>query len=151
MSFTYDLANNPTVAYIRLLIADTDEATPIFSDEEIMGAYAIAASVFQSGAFYSGVRGSGRTTLPSSPVSYFRVAAVLLDALAANKSRLAGITKLLDVELSPAQAATALAKKAEDYRKVDDESGAFAVIEQCTTVWGFRDRYFKTLQRESAL
>ena len=25
MSFTYDLANNPTVGYIRLLIADTDE------------------------------------------------------------------------------------------------------------------------------
>lgn len=149
MSFTYDLANNPTVAYIRLLIADTDEANQIFSDEEIMGAYAITASVFQSGAFYSGVPGTGRTTLPSSPVSYFRVAAVLLDALAANKSRLAGITKLLDVELSPAQAATALAKKAQEYRTVDDESGAFVVIEQCTTDWSFRDRFLKTVQRET--
>ena len=151
MSFTYDLANNPSVAYIRLLIADTDEANPIFSDEEITGAYAIAASVFQSGAFYSGIPGSGRTTLPSSPVSYFRVAAVLLDALASNKARLAGVTKLLDVELSPAQAASALSKKADDYRKVDDESGAFVVIEQITTDWSSRDRFLKTVQRESAL
>jgi hypothetical protein len=147
MSFSYDLENTPRIAYIRLLVADTDSTTAIFSDEEIEAAYRIQAATFQSSMKYSGRNGA---TLPSSPVSYLRVAALLLDSLAANKSRLSSITQLLDVKLSPDKASAALREQAKQYRTVDDESGAFMVIEQCSTVWGFVDRFYKTIQRQNA-
>jgi hypothetical protein len=147
VSFTYDFDNNPTVGYIRLLIADTDSANPIFSDEEITAAYRIQQSTFQSSMKYSS--GSSGAILPSTPVSYLRVAALLLDALAANKSRLSSITQLLDVKLNPDKASSALRDQATQYRTVDDESGAFMVIEQCTTSFGFLDRFYKTVQRQA--
>lgn len=149
MSFSYDLANNPRIAYVRLLVADTDSEDPIFQDEEIEAGYNITASVFQSSMFYSNAA-SGRSTLPSRGVSYLRVAALLLDSLAANKSRLSSITQLLDVKLSPDKASAALREQANQYRTIDDESGAFVIIEQCSTSWAFTDRFFKTIQRQSA-
>lgn len=149
MAFTYDLENNPAVAYVRLLIADTVEATAVFSDEEIVAAGRIQQSVFQSSMLYSS-RSSGRATLPSSPISYLRIAALLLDALAANKARLSSLTKLLDVSLSPSAAAASLREQAQQYRTVDDESGAFVIIEQCSTSWSFADRFYKTIQRQTA-
>lgn len=149
MSFTYDLENNPLIAYVRLLISDTDSANAIFSDEEITAAHRIQSSTFQSGMFYSS-SAAGRATLPSSPVSYLRVAALLLDALASNKARLSGVTKLLDVSLNVEKSAVALREQAQQYRTVDDESGAFVIIEQCTTGWTFLDRFYKTIQRQTA-
>jgi hypothetical protein len=148
MSFTYDFDNGPATAYVRLLISDTDSANAIFSDEEITAAYRIQASTFQSSMRYP--TGTSGATLPSSPVSYLRVAALLLDAIAANKSRLGSITQLLDVKLSPEKAAAALREQAQQYRTVDDESGAFMIIEQCTTSFTFRDRFYKTIQRQAA-
>jgi hypothetical protein len=149
MSFSYDLEGNPRIAYIRLLIADTDSETEIFSDEEIAAAYVISSSVYQSSMKYP-TAAAGRTTLPSSPVSYMRVAALLLDALAASKSRIAGLKKLLDVELSPDQAARVYRDQAAEYRKIDDESGAFVVIEQCTTGATFLERWYRTIQRQNS-
>lgn len=145
--FTYDFTNGPQVASVRLLIGDTVDEGHVWEDEEIVGAYRIQQSTFQSGPRYNGTAGA---SLPSSPVSYFRVAAILLCGAAANKSRRASITRLLDVQLAPDKAAAALLATAREYRTVDSESGAFVIIEQCTTSFGFRDRFLKTVQRETA-
>ncbi len=149
IDFTYDFNTNPTVAYVRLLIADTvntDAQPAIFSDTEINAFYVIQMSQFQSSMFFSGPAGRN---LPASPLSYLRVAALALDALASNKARLSSITKLLDVSLSPDKAAVALRDQAAEYRKIDDESGAFVMIEQCNTQWAFIDRYWAQVQRQT--
>lgn len=143
MSFSYNLTT--PIGYVRLLIADTDSAAPIFSDEEISAAYVIQQSQFQSSMTYSG--GSG-AVLPASPVSYLRVAALLLDSLAANRSRLA-VKKLLDADVDFQAAAKALREQAAQYRTVDDDAGAFMIIEQCSTGFNFMDRFYKEVQRRN--
>lgn len=146
MSFSYQLGANPAIDYPRLLISDTQATGHVFEDEEITAATRLQALQFQTGMFYTA---PGGQNLPSSPVSYLRVAALLLDALAANKSRLASIQQIYDVKISAKDAAKALREQAEAYRETDDNAGAFAIIEQCTTVWGFRDRYWNQVQRQS--
>lgn len=145
MSFTYSFTDAPAIAYVRLLISDTT-APGIFSDEEITAFYAIQRSQFQSSMFYSYPAGQN---LPLQPLSYLRVAALALDSLASNQARLASITQLLDVHLAPSVAAKSLREQADNYRQVDDDSGAMAIIEQCPTVWAFQDRYWNQIQRQS--
>lgn len=145
--FTYQYGSNPAIDYPRLLISDTDPEKPIFQDEEIEAFTALQALQFQSSMFYSG---TGGVNLPSSPVSYLRVAALALDALATNKARLAGVSKLLDVDLDLAKAAQELRAQAKAYRETDDDAGAFAIIEQTPTTWAFQDRFWKTWQRQGA-
>jgi hypothetical protein len=145
MAFSYQFGANPQIDYPRLLISDTQETNHIFEDSEILMAYNIQASFFQSSMFYSPPAGQ---TVPLSPVSYLRIAALLLDSLAANKSRLSSITQLLDVHLSPNVAAKSLRDQAQAYRDTDDNSGAFVIIEQCSTTWSFQDRYFNQVQRQ---
>lgn len=145
MSFSYQAGNNPTIDYVRLLISDTQKLNHIFEDSEIMAAYQINAAQFQSSMFFSP---PGGRNLPSQPVSYLRTAALLLDSLAANKSRLSSITQLLDVKLNPNMAAKALRDQAQTYRDVDDNSGAFFIIEQCPTTWAFYDRFWNQVQRQ---
>jgi len=146
--FSYDFDTAPLVANIRLLISDTintEENPAIFSDTEINAFYRIQQSQFQSSMFFSGPAGRN---LPLTPVSYLRVAALALDSLASNKARLSSITKLLDVSLSPDKAALALRDQAKCYRETDDDAGAFAIYEQVTTVWSFRDRFWSQIQRQ---
>lgn len=154
MSWTYDFSY-PQVAYPRLLIADTDPATPIFSDEEILASEQIVLGQFQSAQFYStpsGATGGGAlgAYLPQQPIPYYRVAAILLNSIAANKARLASVMKLLDVTLDPSKAAKALQDQAKAYLDLDDNSGAFMIIEQVNDQWSFRDRWWKQWQRQSA-
>jgi hypothetical protein len=153
--FTYSGGANPPIDYPRLLVSDTqqfaaDGVTPIyiFSDQEIGAATNIEINVWQSAQYYSGPQGI--TPLPSIPVPYRRIAATLLDALAANKARLAAVQQILDVKLAPEKAAAALAAQAKAYREADDESGAFVIIEQVNDVFSFRDRFWKTVQRQQA-
>lgn len=138
------------IANVRLLIPDTvndpSQNLPIYSDEEIQAFYNIQASQFQSSMFYSAPAGQN---LPNLPLSYLRVAALAIDTLANNSARLAIITKLLDVQLSPKDAAAALASRAQSLRTTDDESGAFVMIEQVNTVFAFFDRYWKQVQRQT--
>ena len=131
--------------YVRLLVADTDISDQIFQDEEIQAFISIQAMQFQSGMFYSGADGAN---LPAGPVSLLRAAALALDSLAANKSRLASIKQLLDVRLDSSDAAIQLRETAKEYREVDDNSGAFAIIEQCNDTFSFRDRFWKGVQRQ---
>ncbi len=149
MSFSYQFGANPPIDYPRFLISDTDASNYIFEDSEITMATIIQGLSWQSSMQYSGVAGS--TNLPTPPVSYRRVAATLLDSLAANASRLSQITQLLDVQLSPGTAAKALRDQAACLREEDD-AGAFVIIEQVQTgaPWAFRDRWWAQIQRQSA-
>lgn len=147
MSFSYGAGSNPRIDFVRLLAGDTVEEGHIFEDSEIESAYSIQGSIIQSGMFYSG---TAKRVLPASCVSYYRVAAVLLDGLASNRSRLASVVKLLDVTLSADTAtstARALRDRAKELREIDDESGSFALIEQVHTSFNFRDRFVRQVQR----
>ncbi len=146
MSFSYGGGSNPMIDYPRLLCSDTTFDNHVFEDSEIMAAYQIQASAFQSSMFWSGSAGQN---LPAQPLSYLRVAALLLDSLAANKSRLASIKALLDVKLDASDAAIQLRATAKEYRDVEDNSGAFMIIEQTSTIWSFTQRYWNQIARQS--
>ncbi len=146
MAFSYQYGANSQIDYVRLLISDTQAANHVFEDAEIVMAYNIQASQFQSSQLWSGAQGA---YLPSSPVSYLRVAALLLDSIASNRSRLAAITRILDVELSPEVASKSLRDQAKAYRETDDDAGAFFIIEQVNDQWSFRDRFWKQVQRQT--
>lgn len=145
--FTYDFATAPAISYVRLLIPDTNEAEPIFQDDEITAFMFINQATWQSSMYFSAFAGS--LLLPSNPSNYLRAAALALNSLAGNASRLAGITQLLDVKLSPDKAAAALRDTAQRYLTMDDESGAIAIAEQVTTVWAWRDRWIAQFQRQT--
>jgi hypothetical protein len=80
-----------------------------------------------------------------------RVAALLLDSLAANKGRLAGIQQMLDIKIDASKAAVALQAQAKVLRETDDNSGAFMIIEQCNDYFSFSDRFWKQVQRQSGV
>lgn len=130
---------------VRVLIPDTDNTRLVFSDNEILAFYAIQASTFQTGMRYQYPAGA---SLPSTPVSYFRVAAIALDVLASNNAKLAAIQQVLDIKLGFASAHDALAARAAAYREIDDNSAAFAIAEQTSTQWAFIDRFWRQWQRQ---
>lgn len=144
MSFTY--TPNTFIFAVRSLIPDTNSASPIFSDEEINGFAAINSAIWQSSMYYSYQQ--GRQSLPLTPQNPFRCAAVALNVLAGNASRLSAVLGLLDVKLN-AQVGDQLRKQAQAWLDMDDNSGAFAIYEQCNTVWAFRDRWIAQLQRQT--
>lgn len=151
-TYTYDPIDPGPNDYVRFLIPDTefipDVAPPrmIFSDQEIEMMFTIQRrSGFQSSMFFSGAQGR---TLPSQPVSFYRVAAIALDTLANNKAKLAGVLQLLDVKLQNVKdLAQALRDGADSYREQDDNAGSFMIIEQTNTDWSWRDRWIKQYQR----
>lgn len=128
------------------MIRDTDPTKPIFTDEEINLFWYIQNSTAQSSMLYSGV---SFATLPTAPVSVLRVAALALDAMAAAPARMA-VIKTLDIGLDGPKASEQLRRQAEQLRAIDDDSGAFAIVEQALTVWGFRDRFWHSVQRLNA-
>lgn len=146
---------NPPIDYIRGLISDTQEfaldgVTPIyiFSDQEIQMFTQMQSAAFgwQSAQRYSPPAGM---FMPSAPVNYLRIAATMLTAVAANKSRLASIQQLLDVKMNSALAAQEMRATAQSYLDMDDNSGAVAIIESCNDYFSFRDRFWKQVQRQS--
>ena len=155
-TFTYQGGANPPIDYPRILVADTVQfspvygSTPIFAfwDEEIEAATQIEMAVWQSGQFWSG-RAGVASFQNSSVVPWRRIAATLIDALAANQARIGLISQQLDTKLNPG-AVKDMQAQAAALRLADDNSGAFAIIEQVNDGWSFIDRYWKTIQRESA-
>lgn len=146
---------NPPIDYIRGLVSDTVEFAPdgvtpvyIFSDQEIQMFTAMQSQAlgWQSTQYYSPPAGA---FLPSAPTGYLRIAATMLNALASNKSRLASIKKLLDVQLDSSDAAIQLRDTAQMYLDMDDNSGAVAIIEMVNDYFSFRDRFWKQVQRQS--
>lgn len=152
-TYTYDFDSAPSISYVRLLIPDTvflPNVSPpqmIFSDQEIQAFFNIQQMTFQSGMFFSGVQGRD---LPRLPLSYVRVAALALDTLANNKGKLGNVIKLLDVTLDWSKAAQILRDGARNYREVDDDAGAFMIIEQTPTDWAFAQRWWNQFQRQTA-
>lgn len=147
MAATYNYGANPPIDYPRLLIADTDITRAVFQDSEIEAMTLIVGQQVQSSMLYSGSQGQN---LPSTPVSYLRIAAYLLQSLASSNSRMASVTQLLDVKLEPGTAAQALRDQAREWLEIDDNAGAFMVIEQCNTQWAFSQRWWSQVQRMSA-
>jgi hypothetical protein len=139
MSFTYGFGANPTIDAPRLLVADTVQASHVFEDEEINLMYTIDRPV----VFISSTSSAGTTPASFGTASFRRVAAGLLDCLAANKARLAGTLKVLDIQIGLDTAAKALQDQAKLLRTVDDEAASFAIVEQVFDQFGWRERVWK--------
>lgn len=154
MAFTYQGGANPPIDYIRMLISDTVQTDVqgnrvyAFEDSEIQAGYAIEQNVWMAPQFYSGVAGQAAETNP--PVSYRRVAATMLDCLASNQARFQIISQILDVKVNQG-ASKEMRATAQALRDTEDNSGAFVIIEQVNDEWSFRDRFWKTVQREQGL
>jgi hypothetical protein len=145
----------PLIDYPRALVNDTaqfqaDGVTRayIFEDQEILGFAAIVGNVYQSSMTYDYPQ---TVQVPASPVSYIRIAAYMLNSLAANTARLSGILQILDVKLSFKDATAALQKQAQAWLDLDDNTGAFVIIEsvQQGDDASFRDRWWREIQRQS--
>ena len=88
--------------------------------------------------------------LPQIPIPYYRVAAIMLQSMAAQQAWPSAVTQLLDVKLNGPAAVKALQALAQSYIDLDNDSGAFMIIEQVNNDWSFRDRFWKQWQRQSA-
>lgn len=148
MAFSYHFmdGSQDQIDMPRALCSDTTDAGHVWEDSEITGMTRLQSLQFQSSQTYSGSAGAN---LPSSPVSYLRVAALMLDAMASNEAKLSATLSLLDWKGDRGKAAAALHAQAKALRDLDDESGAFAIIESCHTVWDLRDKFWKSVQRQS--
>lgn len=135
--FTYDWVAGIPIATVRLLVFDTSNVAPlpIWQDEEIQG----ALNVFSSQVITIGLSGYQPRVPVAQVYSYRRAAAALLRGLAANRGG-NSVTGLLDIKLSPAQAATALCKIADDYITSEENDGFFAVSEMIQNQFSMRER-----------
>jgi len=155
-TFSYQGGLNPPIDYPRMMISDTQQYEPdgvtpgyVFADQEIQAATQIVFSPFQSSQFYTPPQGQ---YLPQGVVMpWFRIAAQLLDCMAANKAKLASIKKILDVQLDSSDAAKFLQAQAKAYRDLDDNSGAIFIIEQVQNEWSLYSRYWKQVQRQQGI
>lgn len=146
MSFTYGQGATQQQNIIRLMVADTDPANPIFSDAEINNAlYQESSQNLYNSSM--AVPNAVSYQVPVQIYSVYRSAALLLRSLAANKSRLASVTQLLDVKLSPAEASRALRETAKEYMEQENDSGAFAIAEMVQDQFGARERVVKQIFR----
>ena len=146
MSWTYNPGNPGPVDYVRFLIADTDILHPIMQDEEINNALFLTSTqgLYQNSALYA----TGQITTPTVQVySVWYAAAACLDAMASNKSYLASVQQLLDVRLDASKAAAALRAQAKEYRQREDDAAHFCIIEQITTAFQARERWWAQLLR----
>ena len=126
----------------------TTQRAYIFEDSEIVAFTRIVGNVYQSSMTYNFPL---TLQVPASPVSYIRIAAYMLNSLAANTARLSGILQILDVKLSMKDATAALQKQADAWLTLDDDTGAFVIIEQCqqNDDAGFANRFWAEVQRNS--
>lgn len=147
MSFTYGAGSNPTIDAPRFLVADTQDSGHIFEDEEITMAY----SIDKAFVFFPGSPSNGYFPASYGTPSYRRVAACLLDALASNKARVAGMIKALDIQADLGKVAAALKEQANNYRTVDDESATCAFIEVVQDVFTWRQRVLSQWLRQFAV
>lgn len=141
MSFSYQLGANPTIDVPRLLVADTVSDGHIFEDEEILmmtNFVCPAASIVPAGG--------GQATINGTP-SYRYIAAALLEALAANKAKLANALKVLDIQVNTQSASQELKDLADRYRQAEQENGGFAIVEQTVDQFAARERLWKQMLR----
>ena len=140
MGFSYTFGANPQIDYPRLMVGDTDSTHAIFDDLEVLAAYQIDAAICVSPVAVLAVQQWGT-------VSYRRAAAVLLDALAANKARLSSALQVLDIHIDASKAAQELRASAQTLRDTEANSGIFAIAEQYNTEFAGRQRIWNQLLR----
>lgn len=152
MSFTYDFTAATQLSQVRLLIADTTDSPsppfPLFQDAEILQAMQLESS---QGLYVSGqANPTGMNIqIPYVPqvVSVYRAAALLLNALASNKSLLAAVNQVLDVHVSADKAAQELRATAKMYRDTEMNAGHFAIAEMVNDQFQARERVYKQILR----
>lgn len=146
MSFTYDFNTQPLLSQVRMLIPDTDVTNQIFQDVEINQAIYIESS---QGLYASGqaVPGGNPVQVPCQVYSIRRAAALLVEVIAGNWSKIAIVQKLLDVQLDGPKAADALRAYAKSLRDTEANSGAFAIAEWVLDPFTARERVFKQMLR----
>lgn len=132
MSWTYSNGSNYAIDSVRMLVGDTDAASPIWTDEEILMAYQISTPVVFVAPNARVVRTFSAGTGPEW------AAATLLDGMAANKSRLAQSIEILDVKVSTSDAASALRAQAKSLRDTAGSSGSVGFAEQVHNVFTWR-------------
>lgn len=142
VKFTYDFNTDPTLSQVRMLIADTDPANVIFSDEEVWQALNLENSQNLMHL------GTGYGVAVPLVYSVFRAAALLLETLASNASRLAGALMVLDIKLETGQASIQLRTTAKEYRDREMNSGAFAVVEMVPNDFAARERVWNQMLRQ---
>lgn len=144
MAFTYNFGSNPSIDYPRFLVADTDSTHPVFDDREITMAAQIDNVQFMASSSSSG----GQILSTTGTPGWHRIAAVLLDALAANKARLAAALEVLDIKIDPSKAADMLMKLAASYREIESQGGFFAIAETVYDQFTWRERVWKQWLRQ---
>jgi hypothetical protein len=144
MSFSFDPANNPTIARVRGMVFDAVNTPPypIWQDEEIQ----MYLNMFSSQGVIIGL--SGFNLAVPLVYSYGRTAAILLRGLAANQGRMATVG-LLDAKLNGKAAADALRAIATDYVTSEENDGYFAVSEMAVNNFSMRERLTAQLLRRS--
>ena len=140
MSFSYNSGTNLQIDAPRMMIGDTDSTHAIFQDEEILMAYQIDQAICVNPVAVLAIQTFGN-------VSFRRAAAVLLDALAANKARLSAALQVLDIRIDASKAAQELRKTAQAYRDTEMNSGISGIAEQYNTEFAGRERIWKQLLR----
>ena len=144
MSFSYQFGINIQIDAPRMMVGDTDSTHAIFQDEEILMAYQIDQAIVVNPVATLAIQTFGN-------VSFRRAAAVLLDALAANKARLASALEVLDIKIDASKAAQELRKSAQQLRDTESDSGIFAIAEQYNTEFAGRQRiWFQLLRLQGA-
>jgi hypothetical protein len=76
-----------------------------------------------------------------------RAAALLLDGLASNRSRIVGALKVLDISMDATAAGKALRDQAAALRETEANSGMFGVAEMVQDPFSARERVWKQLLR----
>jgi hypothetical protein len=144
--FTYDFATQPLLSTVRMMIPDTDPDNALFSDVEVNQAIFIESS---QGLYASGqaVPGGVAVPVPGQTYSVRRAAALLVDCIAGNWSKLAIIQAMLDVKLDGPKAAEALRAHAQGLRDTEANSGAFAIAEWVLDPKTAQERVYKQMLR----
>lgn len=146
MSFTYDFTANLLLSQVRMLVPDTDATHPIFNDDEVNQALYLTSSQGLYVAAQAAAGGSNRNTTPLI-YSVRMAAALLIDALASNKAKLAVVEQILDVKIDPSRAQKALHEQAECLRDQERKLGSFAIAEVVTDSFSARERWYAQILR----
>lgn len=102
MAWTYDPSSGEARDLVRLRITDTDEANPVFSDEELDA--------------FLGTDDDWRIA-----------AAEAIDTIATNEALVLKIIRTLDLQTDGARLADSLSKQADRLRAQADDDGGFAI------------------------
>ena len=142
MSWTYDFTKYPDLSGVRLLVFDTDPASPIFSDAEINW----AMQQESSDNIIVGLSGYSPAIPVRQVISYRRTAALLLRSLGVGRAG-SLVLQVLDVKVDGTKATAALKSMADSYIEDEMNAGYFGVAEMVVNQFSMRERLQNQLYR----